>query len=31
MKDQTKEILSAVALAIVVIFWTWQFVNFLSR
>lgn len=31
MKDQTKEILSAVALACIVIFFVWQFVNFLSR
>ena len=31
MKTPTKEILAATALAIVVIFFVWQFVNFLSR
>lgn len=31
MKTPTKEILAATALACLVIFFVWQFVNFLSR
>jgi hypothetical protein len=31
MNHQSKEVLSAVLLAAVVVFWTWQFVEFLSR
>jgi hypothetical protein len=29
--DTKKEILAAVLLAIVVVFWTWQFVEFLAK